>query len=77
LTLPLTVVAPEACPRFIISLDWNNAADLDLHVVIPNGVEIFNRNPTEYQRPSVSTGRYCQMRPSMAVISIRTRTNTA
>ena len=52
----LTVVALDANARFVISLDWSNAADLDLHVVIPDGIEIFNRNPTEYQRPSVSAG---------------------
>jgi hypothetical protein len=42
--------------RFVISLTWQNEADLDLHVVLPNGVEIYKRNRTEYQRPPPSAG---------------------
>ncbi|MBX3221193.1 MAG: hypothetical protein KF795_11790 [Labilithrix sp.] len=54
---PLTIgpsLRPEG--RFVISLSWGNQADLDLHVVLPNGVEIFKRNRTEYQRPPPSAG---------------------
>jgi hypothetical protein len=41
--------------RFVVSLTWSNQADLDLHVVLPSGLEIFKRNRTEYQR-SFATG---------------------
>jgi hypothetical protein len=51
-------ILPAARPagRFVISLSWDNQADLDLHVVLPNGIEIFKRNRTEYQRPPPSAG---------------------
>lgn len=42
--------------RLVISLAWDSAADLDLHVVLPSGIEIFKRNRTEYQRPPPSAG---------------------
>jgi hypothetical protein len=35
----------------VISLVWNNNADLDLHVVDPDGVEIFSRHPSGYRPP--------------------------
>ncbi|MBX3198017.1 MAG: hypothetical protein KF850_41105 [Labilithrix sp.] len=56
-TRPLEVV-PTLRPagRFVIALSWQNEADLDLHVVLPSGVEIFKRNRTEYQRPPPSAG---------------------
>jgi hypothetical protein len=37
--------------RLVISLSWTNDADLDLHVVDPNGVEVFARNPSSYEPP--------------------------
>jgi hypothetical protein len=46
----------HASGRLVISLSWDNQADLDLHVLLPTGVEIFKRNPTEYQRPPPSAG---------------------
>ena len=51
-------VAPAARPdgRLVISLSWDNQADLDLHVVLPSGIELFKRNRTEYQRPPPSAG---------------------
>lgn len=51
-------VAPLQRPsgRLVISLSWDNQADLDLHVVLPSGVELFKRNRTEYQRPPPSAG---------------------
>lgn len=54
---PLEVL-PRLRPtgRLVISLAWNNEADLDLHVVLPSGLEIFKRNRTEYQRPPPSAG---------------------
>ncbi len=35
----------------VVSLAWDNGADLDLHVVDPRGVEIFKRNPSSYEPP--------------------------
>lgn len=51
-------VGPRQRPdgRLVISLSWNNQADLDLHVVLPSGIELFKRNRTEYQRPPPSAG---------------------
>jgi hypothetical protein len=42
--------------RLVISLSWDNEADLDLHVVLPSGLELYKRNRTEYQRPPPSAG---------------------
>jgi len=35
----------------VIHLVWNDDADLDLHVVDPDGVEIFSRHPSGYRPP--------------------------
>lgn len=35
--------------QLVISLSWDNDANLDLHVVDPNGVEIFKRNINSYE----------------------------
>jgi len=43
------VVRPRG--RFVITLTWDNAADLDLHVVDPRGVEIWKRNINSYEPP--------------------------
>lgn len=56
LVRPLDLVQEGPSGRLVISLSWNNRADLDLHVVLPSGIEIFKRNPTEYERPPVSEG---------------------
>jgi hypothetical protein len=47
---------PPPSGRLVVSLAWNNGADLDLHVLLPTGVEIFKRNATEYERPPPSAG---------------------
>ena len=51
-------VGPQLRPqgRLVIALSWDNQADLDLHVVLPSGIELFKRNRTEYQRPPPSAG---------------------
>jgi hypothetical protein len=51
-------ITPNQRPtgRLVISLSWDNQADLDLHVLLPSGIEIFKRNPTEYDRPPPSAG---------------------
>jgi hypothetical protein len=54
---PLEITSPQKpTGRLVISLSWDNQADLDLHVVLPSGIEIFKRNRTEYQRPPASAG---------------------
>ena len=56
-TRPFEVVDPaRPAGRLVISLAWNNQADLDLHVVLPSGIEIDKRNPSEYEPPPVSAG---------------------
>jgi len=47
------VIQERALPdgQLVISLSWDNGADLDLHVVDPSGVEIFKRNPSSYEPP--------------------------
>jgi hypothetical protein len=49
---PLTATAAKR-PQgaFVVSLSWGNDADLDLHLVEPTGVEIFNRNPSSVPKP--------------------------
>lgn len=42
-------VVPDG--QLVVSLTWDNGADLDLHVVDPQGVEIFKRNPNSYEPP--------------------------
>lgn len=52
LARPLDVTT-QARPtgRFVIALTWDNAADLDLHVIDPRGVEIWKRNINSYEPP--------------------------
>lgn len=44
-------VRERALPEgeLVVSLAWDNGADLDLHVVLPNGVELFKRNRTSFE----------------------------
>jgi len=35
----------------VVELFWDTDADLDLHVVVPSGVEVFSRNPNSVQPP--------------------------
>jgi hypothetical protein len=42
-------VIPEG--KLVVSLRWDRNADLDLHVVDPNGVEIYKRNINSYEPP--------------------------
>jgi hypothetical protein len=53
---PSTVMlmsATSAVPdgQLVISLAWDSQSDLDLHVVEPDGVEIWSRNLNSYQPP--------------------------
>lgn len=48
-TAELEVLAvAEPTGALVISLSWDTAADLDLHVVDPSGVEIWSRNPNSW-----------------------------
>jgi hypothetical protein len=51
-TVPL-ISAPPAPPSgtLIVSLRWDTESDLDLHVVIPDGIEIWAGNINSYQMP--------------------------
>jgi hypothetical protein len=51
----LHVVTDQALGALVVSLSWSNNADLDLHVVDPDGVEIWARQPTSYMPPAVGT----------------------
>jgi hypothetical protein len=42
------LAAAEPTGTLVISLNWDTAADLDLHVVDPSGVEIWARNPNSW-----------------------------
>jgi hypothetical protein len=51
-TESLTAIDPSIPDgHLVVSLAWDSEADLDLHVVDPNGVEIFNRNINSYEPP--------------------------
>jgi hypothetical protein len=53
---PLDVtVTSRPTGRLVIALSWDTQADLDLHVVDPNGVEIWKRNINSYEPPPSST----------------------
>jgi hypothetical protein len=43
--------------QLVISLSWDNRANLDLHVVDPNGVEIFKRNINSYEPPGPGSSK--------------------
>jgi hypothetical protein len=48
----LTASSSQPSGVLVVSLSWSNDADLDLHVVDPAGIEIFDRNPTSAARPT-------------------------
>lgn len=51
-TAPLTVTAPPPPEgALVVTLSWDTEADLDLHVVDPDGVEIYKRNINSYEPP--------------------------
>ncbi len=41
------IVAP-----LVVSLGWDNDADLDLHVLFPDGIEVWSGNINAYERPA-------------------------
>lgn len=44
-----SMALPEG--KLVVSLHWDREADLDLHVVDPNGIEIYKRNINSYEPP--------------------------
>ena len=51
-TAALSVTAPPPPEgELVVSLFWDTEADLDLHVVDPNGVEIWKRNINSWEPP--------------------------
>jgi hypothetical protein len=54
--VPLTAVAPpEATGALVVRLGWDTEADLDLHVVVPGGIEVWARNINSYSPPPPGT----------------------
>jgi hypothetical protein len=55
---PIAIVA-RALPEgeLVVSLSWDNRANLDLHVVDPTGAEIFKRDVNSYQSPGPGAPR--------------------
>lgn len=52
-TASLDVVAPPPpAGALVVSLFWDTDADLDLHVVMPGGVEIWKRDINSYEPPA-------------------------
>lgn len=43
--------------ELVVALSWDNHANLDLHVVDPNGAEIFKRDVSSYQAPGPGAPR--------------------
>jgi hypothetical protein len=48
------VLVPQALPagRLVVSLSWDTQSDLDLHLVTPDGVEVYAENVNSWQRPA-------------------------
>ncbi len=50
--LALTAVeVPPPDGLLVVSLSWDTDADLDLHLVTPDGIEVWSDNPNSYQEP--------------------------
>lgn len=51
---PLQVTSGDVLPagQLVVSLRWDTESDMDLHVVDPNGVEIWAHNINSYSYPS-------------------------
>src|SRR5215831_16444355 len=55
-TVPLTSAPPPPpIGTLVVSLRWDTESDLDLHVVIPDGIEIWAGNINSYQMPPPGT----------------------
>jgi hypothetical protein len=45
------VPTPAPSGTLVVSLRWDTEADLDLHLIVPGGVEVWARNINSYQTP--------------------------
>jgi hypothetical protein len=55
-TVPLDSAAlPPPAGTLVVSLSWDTEADLDLHVVIPGGIEVWAGNINSYRLPPPGT----------------------
>ncbi len=52
---PLVAASRVPAGHFVVSLSWDTEADLDLHVVQPDGIEIWKGNPNSYEPPAPGT----------------------
>lgn len=51
-TLAIDIASPSLpTGPLVVHLEWSDGADLDLHVVDPDGVEIWARHPSGYRAP--------------------------
>ena len=50
-----SALVPPPAGALVVSLDWDSEADLDLHLVTPDGVEVWARNINSYQAPLPGT----------------------
>jgi hypothetical protein len=50
-TLQYTVTTGDPTGALVVSLSWDTEADLDLHVVQPDGIEIWSKNINAYVPP--------------------------
>lgn len=48
------MLVPGAVPagRLVVSLSWDTQSDLDLHLVTPDGTEVYSENINSWQRPA-------------------------
>jgi hypothetical protein len=57
MAVPLTSAPlPPPSGALVISLRWDTESDLDLHVVTPDGTEVWARNINSYRMPLPGTG---------------------
>jgi uncharacterized protein YfaP (DUF2135 family) len=51
-TVMLTAsTTPVPDGELVVSLAWDSQSDLDLHLVVPDGIEVWSRNINSYQPP--------------------------
>ena len=53
--VPLSSVLSAPAGALVVSLRWDTESDLDLHVVVPGGVEVWAHNINSYQLPPPGT----------------------
>jgi hypothetical protein len=51
-SLALSAVSPSVDGELVVTLSWDDDADLDLHVIDPDGTEIWSRNINSWEPPA-------------------------